>query len=72
MKRKEFGFIRVNSRPKGSLAIRNGTLVDPSQKLEGRYDLLLKDGRVAEIAAPGKLRGKSDENLDARGLIVAP
>jgi dihydroorotase len=54
------------------LSIRNGILVDPSQKLEGKYDLLLKNGRVAEIAAPGKLRGKSDENLDARGLIVAP
>jgi dihydroorotase len=55
-----------------SLSIRNGYLIDPSQKLEGKYDLLLKDGRVAEIAAGGKLRGKGDENLDARGLIVAP
>ena len=55
-----------------SLSIRGGVLLDPSQKLEGKYDLLLKDGRVAEIAATGKLRGKADENLDARGLIVAP
>jgi dihydroorotase len=55
-----------------TLSIRNGTLIDPSQELEGKYDLLLKDGRVAEIAATGKLRGKADENLDARGLIVAP
>jgi dihydroorotase len=57
---------------KASLSIRNGTLIDPSQKLEGKYDLLLKDGRVAEVAAAGKLRGKGDENLDARGLVVAP
>ena len=57
---------------RSSLSIRNGFLVDPSQKLEGKYDLLLKDGRVAEIAAAGKLRGKGDENLDARGLIVVP
>lgn len=55
-----------------SLSIRNGYLIDPAQKIEGKYDLLLKDGRVAEIAATGKLRGKGDENLDARGLIVAP
>jgi dihydroorotase len=27
---------------------------------------------VAEVAAAGKLRGKGDENLDARGLVVAP
>jgi len=42
------------------------------QKLEGKYDVLLKDGRVAEVAAHGKLRGKADENFNARGLIVAP
>jgi dihydroorotase len=57
---------------KHSLTIRGGFVIDPSQRLEGKYDLLLRDGRVAEIAAPGKLRGKGDENIDARGLIVAP
>ena len=55
-----------------SLTIRNGHLIDPAQKLDGKFDLLLKDGHVAEIAPPGKLRGKADETLDARGLIVAP
>jgi len=54
------------------LSIRNGLLLDPSQHLEGKYDLLLKAGRVAEIAPAGKLRGKGDENLDARGLVVCP
>jgi dihydroorotase len=69
---KEFVFIRVNSRQTNSIAIRNGFLIDPAQKLEGKYDLLLKDGQVAEVAAAGKLRGKGDESFDARGLIVAP
>src|SRR5260370_33997517 len=55
-----------------SLTIRNGYVIDPAQKLEGRYDLLLKDGRVAEIATSGKLRGKAEQNFDARGLVVAP
>jgi dihydroorotase len=57
---------------KETLAIRNGLLIDPAQQLEGKYDLLLKDGRVAEVAAPGKLRGRADESFNARGLIVAP
>ena len=35
-------------------------------------DVLLRDGRVREIAAPGKLRGQADETLNAKGLIVAP
>src|SRR5262252_1541721 len=58
--------------PKASLMIRGGRLIDPAQKLDGAYDLLLKDGHVAEVAAAGKLRGKADQNFDARGMIVAP
>jgi dihydroorotase len=57
---------------KSSLAIRNGLLLDPSEHLEGKYDLLLKDGRVIEVAPTGKLRGKADETFNARGLVVAP
>ncbi len=56
----------------GSLAIRNGLLIDPSSRLEGKYDVLLQDGRVVEVAPQGKLRGKADESLNARGLIVSP
>jgi dihydroorotase len=34
-------------------------------------DVLLKDGRVAEVAPPHKIKG-ADHKFDARGLIVAP
>lgn len=57
---------------KQSLTIRNGHVIDPAQKLDGQFDILLKDGLVAEIAAKGRLRGKGDDSLDARGLIVSP
>src|SRR5258708_32355041 len=69
LRRNSCGFCMNN---KGTLAIRNGLLIDPAQQLEGKYDLLLKDGRVSEVAAPGKLRGRADESFNARGLIVAP
>src|SRR5260370_19206074 len=35
-------------------------------------EVLLRDGQVAEIAPPNKIRGGADEKFDARGLIVAP
>lgn len=54
------------------IAIKYGRLLDPSQDLDGPYDLLLAEGRVAELAPAGKLRGKADDILDARGMIVAP
>src|SRR5262245_49824545 len=35
-------------------------------------DVLLRDGRVAEIAPPGKIKGGADAKFEARGLVVAP
>lgn len=33
------------------LLIRGGTVIDPSQNIDGRFDLLVKDGRIAAMAA---------------------
>jgi len=56
-----------------SLVIRGGQLVDPAAGVDAPKDILLKDGRVAEIAGPGKLKGANGaEVLDATGLVVAP
>jgi len=35
-------------------------------------DILLRDGQVAEVGAPNKIRAAAEEKIDARGLIVAP
>jgi dihydroorotase len=56
-----------------TLLIRGGHLMDPAAGVDARKDLLLKDGRVAEIASPGKCKQAiGAEVLDATGLIVAP
>jgi dihydroorotase len=56
-----------------ALAILNGRLVDPAAGVDAPKDILLKGGRVAEIAAPGKLKlANGAESLDAAGLTVAP
>src|SRR5271168_1999516 len=55
-----------------SLLIKGGHLIDPAAKINAPMDVLLRDGRVAEIALPNKTRGGADEKFDARGLIVAP
>src|SRR6202795_216784 len=56
----------------GSLLIKGGHVIDPAAKINAPMDILLRDGRVAEIALPNKIRGGADEKFDARGLIVAP
>jgi dihydroorotase len=56
-----------------ALAILGGRVVDPAAGMDGLKDVLLKDGRVAEIAGPGKLKqAEGAETIDATGLIVAP
>jgi dihydroorotase len=55
-----------------SLLIKGGHLIDPASGIDAAADLLLANGRVAEIAPPGKIKNAPDEKFDARGLIVAP
>jgi dihydroorotase len=55
-----------------SLLIKGGHVIDPAAKIEAPMDLLLRDGRVADMAAPNKIRASAEEKFDARGLIVAP
>jgi dihydroorotase len=51
-------------------------VIDPAARIDAPMDVLLKDGRVAEIALPNKIKSKGDhgdvEKFNARDLIVAP
>ncbi len=56
-----------------ALAICGGRLVDPAAGVDALKDVLIRDGRVAEIAGTGKLKhANGAEVLDAAGLVVAP
>ncbi len=52
------------------LIVRQGRVIDPSQKLNKVVDLGIDDGRVAEIAP--RIRKKGRKEIDARGLVVCP
>jgi dihydroorotase len=64
--------VQGKSKSGSSLLIKGGHLIDPAARIDAPMDLLLTDGRVAEVAAPNKIRGGADQKFDARGLIVAP
>jgi dihydroorotase len=61
-----------NAKKNPSLLIKGGHLIDPAAKINAPMDILLRDGRVAEVAPPNKIRGSAEEKFDARGLVVAP
>jgi len=62
----------MKAQPQRSLLITGGRVVDPASRIDAFMDVLLADGKVAEIAPPKRIRGGADENLNARGLVVAP
>jgi dihydroorotase len=62
----------ADDKTKRSLLIKGGHLIDPAAKINTPMDVLLRDGRVAEVALPNRIRGGADQQFDARGLIVAP
>jgi dihydroorotase len=55
-----------------SLLIRGGTVVDPAEGTSSLRDVLIREGRVAAVEAPGSFDRESFPVLDARGLVVAP
>ena len=61
----------MKSHDKTSLLIHGGHLIDPAARIDSPMDVLLRDGRVAEVAPPRKIKG-ADRKFEARGLIVAP
>lgn len=52
--------------------IRGGRVIDPANQVDGLFDVLLQDGRVKQVAAPGTIRASGVKVLDARGMVVAP
>ena len=52
-----------------SLLIKNGHVIDPANKIDGRMDVLVKDGRIAAV---GNVKDKADETIDAEGKTVTP
>ena len=51
----------------------NGTIVDPSQKLEGKGYLRIEDGKITECALGEAPKAANDEKvIDAKGAYVTP
>jgi len=55
------------------LLLKGGRLVDPSQGIDDDVDVLLEDGRVAEVTSGGVASPPAGtEIIDARGMWIVP
>ena len=52
------------------ILIRNGQVVDPSSKTEGRFDVLVEEDRIVRVAE--QIDEAADRVLDAEGCYVMP
>ena len=50
-------------------SIKNGRVIDPANKRDAVADLAIVDGKIAQKS---EVRGQTTEEIDAKGLIVAP
>jgi dihydroorotase len=54
------------------LVLRRASLLDPVAGIEGVHDLVIRGGRIAELAPPGAADASDCEELDAEGLHAFP
>ncbi|MCW3491405.1 dihydroorotase [Dethiobacter alkaliphilus] len=52
------------------MVIRGGTVVDPSQNIDGIFDVLVAEGKIARIAQNIEAEGR--QIIDAAGKVVVP
>lgn len=50
--------------------IKNGHVVDPANKRDGSMDVLIKDGKIADVKP--NIKEKANKTIDAQGLLVTP
>ena len=53
------------------LLIKNANVVSPADNINGKYDILVKDGKIAEIGSGLNTYGDADI-IDADGLYAVP
>ncbi|HJU28360.1 MAG TPA: dihydroorotase [Candidatus Binataceae bacterium] len=56
-----------------SSLLKGGRLIDPAAGLDGAFDLLVRDGQIADVDAAGRLPVLDDgETIDCAGLWIMP
>lgn len=54
------------------MLIKNGHVIDPSENLDEKLDVLVDDGKISDLLKPGSNSPKDAEVIDAGGKLVVP
>jgi dihydroorotase len=62
----------VRSAEKATLILRRATVLDPVAGIDGVYDIVVRGGEIAELAAPGEGASDGAEVIEAEGMHAFP
>jgi dihydroorotase len=62
----------VRAAEAANIVLRGATVLDPVAGIEGVHDVIVRDGKVAELAAPGAPVPEGAETIEAEGLHAFP
>ncbi len=64
----------LDARPgaNANVILRQVTVLDPAAGIKGVHDVVVRDGEIAELAAPGEGRAEGAETIDAKGMHAFP
>ncbi len=66
------GSLDLRSAESADLVLRGATVLDPVAGIDGVHDVVIRDGRIAELAAPGAAEAGGAEEVGAEGLHAFP
>lgn len=55
-----------------NILIKNGHVIDPANKVDGKLDILLSDGKIARLGKSGSISADGVQVVDASGKLVVP
>ena len=64
--------LEMRAGERADVILRGATVLDPIAGIEGDHDVVVRNGEVAELAAPGGAAGEEIEEIDATGLHAFP
>jgi len=64
--------LEMRAGERASLVLRGATMLDPVAGIDGRHDILVRDGTIAELTGPGEADASGIEEVDAEGLHAFP
>jgi dihydroorotase len=64
--------LEMRAGKRADVVLRGAIVLDPVAGIDGRHDVVVRDGEIAELAAPGSAAIEEIEEIDATGLHAFP